>query len=110
MLTVVHLMPFQCWSSGRLALQVTVYGLAQYEPIAQASWREMAATCHRSVLPRTPGVGLGTCDQVLPFQWIRTVLPPFRGKATAQTSSGEVRAPLSSAPSGASRAGGLATV
>jgi hypothetical protein len=34
MLAVIHLLPVQCWSSGRLALQVTVWGLAQYEPIA----------------------------------------------------------------------------
>src|SRR5689334_14475438 len=69
--TCVHLVPFQCSIKVRLPP-----ALDGYEPTAQASLAEVAAT-EISSLP-AEGLGLGTCVQAVPFQCsakVRTAVP-----------------------------------
>src|SRR5436309_11418790 len=83
LVTVAHWWPFQC------TIKVVILLLVKTSPTAQASLWEVAATLNRSLsLPVPPGLGLGTCVQVVPSQCrIRVWSPaPLEKKPTAQAS------------------------
>src|SRR5690242_9619875 len=81
--TCVQVVPFQC------TIKVVILLLVKTSPTAQASLCELAATLNRSLsLPVPPGLGLGTCVQLVPSQCSTRVLSPapLEKKPTAQAS------------------------